>query len=86
MKVRGKLPALAGALLVASAVVTPSAAVAEQQHGGIQNTRIRMFNTEPFRPLLPGDTNEWGGGRLISMMFTGLVGYWAFYPLTRTRC
>lgn len=75
MKVRGRLLALAGALLVASAVVTPSAAVAEQQHGGIQNTRIRMFNTEPFRPLLPGDTNEWGGGRLISMMFTGLVGY-----------
>ncbi|TWP48423.1 ABC transporter substrate-binding protein [Lentzea tibetensis] len=71
-----KLLTLAGATLVATGLVAPAvqtAAVADQH--GFQNTVVRMFNTEPFRPLLPGDTNEWGGGRLISMMFTGLVGY-----------
>lgn len=48
---------------------------APDQSYGIQDTQIRMFNTEPVRPLVPGDTSEWGGGRLINMMFTGLVAY-----------
>lgn len=41
----------------------------------IQETEIRLFNTEPVRALVPGDTIEWGGGRLIRLLYTGLVRY-----------
>jgi len=44
-------------------------------YGDIQDTEIRIFNTDPVRPLIPGDTNEWGGGRVVNQLFTGLVGY-----------
>jgi oligopeptide transport system substrate-binding protein len=41
----------------------------------IQDAEIRLFNTEPARPLIPGDTIEWGGGRPLRLLFTGLVQY-----------
>ena len=41
----------------------------------VQETSIRLFNTEPARPLIPGDTIEWGGGRILRLLFTPLVQY-----------
>lgn len=36
---------------------------------------VRTFGTEPQNPLLPGDTNEVGGGNIIDLLFSGLVYY-----------
>src|ERR1044072_335008 len=36
---------------------------------------ITVFGSEPERPLVPGDTNETGGGKIIDAMFTGLMEY-----------
>ncbi|BDR54824.1 ABC transporter substrate-binding protein [Bombiscardovia apis] len=38
------------------------------------NAIITAFDTEPQNSLVPGNTNERGGGRPVSMMFSGLVG------------
>lgn len=40
---------------------------------------ISVFGTEPERPLIPGDTTETGGGKIVDAMFTGLVDY---HPVT----
>lgn len=36
---------------------------------------ITVFGSEPERPLVPGDTNETGGSKIIDAMFTGLMEY-----------
>jgi oligopeptide transport system substrate-binding protein len=36
---------------------------------------ISIYNTYPENPLVPGNTTEVGGGRVIDAMFTGLVEY-----------
>jgi len=40
-----------------------------------ENTEISIFGTEPERPLVPGDTSETGGGKVIDALFTGLMDY-----------
>ena len=40
-----------------------------------ENTEITVFGTEPERPLVPGDTNESGGSKIIDALFTGLMEY-----------
>ena len=36
---------------------------------------ISVFSTEPENPLVPGNTTEEGGSRVLSALFTGLVEY-----------
>ena len=36
---------------------------------------ISVNNTEPQSPLVPADTNEMGGGKVIRYLFEGLVSY-----------
>lgn len=36
---------------------------------------LSVYATEPENPLLPGDTNEVGGGRVVDELFTMLKGY-----------
>lgn len=36
---------------------------------------ISVFGSEPQNPLIPGDTNETGGGHVIDMLFSRLVGF-----------
>lgn len=36
---------------------------------------ISVFGTEPERPLVPSDTTETGGGKIVDALFTGLVDY-----------
>lgn len=38
-------------------------------------TTISVFSSEPENPLVPSNTNEVGGGRVIDSLFTRLVGY-----------
>lgn len=40
-----------------------------------ESTEIQVFGTEPARPLVPSDTSETGGGKIIDAMFTGLMDY-----------
>lgn len=44
--------------------------------GGEQTAAtISVYSTEPENPLVPGNTNEVGGGRVINALFSGLVDY-----------
>ncbi|HET8880126.1 MAG TPA: ABC transporter substrate-binding protein, partial [Arthrobacter sp.] len=43
--------------------------------GGDTSKVIIADGSEPQRPLMPADTNEVGGGKVIDMMFSGLVSY-----------
>ena len=40
-----------------------------------ESTEITVFGTEPERPLVPGDTSETGGGKIVDALFTGLMDY-----------
>lgn len=48
--------------------------------GGTTNSKnetgeISVFGTEPENPLVPGNTTETGGGKIVDALFTGLVDY-----------
>lgn len=48
--------------------------------GGTENSKnetgeISVFGTEPENPLVPGNTTETGGGKIVDAMFTGLIEY-----------
>jgi oligopeptide transport system substrate-binding protein len=44
--------------------------------GGAQtDATISVNSTEPENPLVPGNTNETGGGKVVDALFTGLVEY-----------
>jgi oligopeptide transport system substrate-binding protein len=42
---------------------------------GDPNGALSLFGTEPENPLVPGNTNETGGGAIINVLFTGLTQY-----------
>ncbi|WP_016700512.1 peptide ABC transporter substrate-binding protein [Actinoalloteichus spitiensis] len=39
------------------------------------NSEVTVFTTEPENPLIPGGTNETGGGRVVDTIFSMLVRY-----------
>ncbi len=44
--------------------------------GDAQSAGVVLANgTEPQNPLIPANTNEVGGGRVVEMLFAGLVYY-----------
>ncbi|MGH3912462.1 MAG: peptide ABC transporter substrate-binding protein [Pseudonocardiaceae bacterium] len=43
--------------------------------GAAQDTMISVAATEPENPLVPGNTTEEGGGKVMDALFTGLVEY-----------
>jgi oligopeptide transport system substrate-binding protein len=44
-----------------------------------ESVEITVFGAEPTRPLVPGDTSETGGSKIVDAMFTGLM---EFDPVT----
>lgn len=40
-----------------------------------ESVEVTVFGTEPERPLVPGDTSETGGGKVVDALFTGLMDY-----------
>lgn len=40
-----------------------------------ESVEISVFGSEPERPLVPGDTSETGGGKIVDALFTGLMDY-----------
>ncbi|MGH3907462.1 MAG: peptide ABC transporter substrate-binding protein [Pseudonocardiaceae bacterium] len=61
-------------VLVATGCGT-SANQADDKGHRFQNAEITTDNAQPSAPLIPGNTNEWAGGRLINLLFTGLISY-----------
>lgn len=43
--------------------------------GAASDTAISIYGTEPENPLVPGNTTEDGGNRVVDALFTGLVEY-----------
>ncbi|WP_099332859.1 peptide ABC transporter substrate-binding protein [Actinomyces minihominis] len=74
------LPAvLALSLAACSTGGSGSSASGEDQSGGIVGEvsagMITANSTEPQNPLIPTNTNEVGGGKLVNLLFAGLVYY-----------
>jgi oligopeptide transport system substrate-binding protein len=40
-----------------------------------ESVEITVFGSEPARPLVPQDTSETGGGKIVDALFTGLMDY-----------
>lgn len=65
----------------ALALVISSCGSSDDEAGGAgdpeknKNTEITVNGTEPERPLVPGDTSETGGGKIVDALFTGLMDY-----------
>jgi oligopeptide transport system substrate-binding protein len=61
---------------LAVAVVAAGCGNAEDTSTGSNtDAAITIFNTEPENPLVPGNTTEVGGSRVLDPLFTGLVEY-----------
>ncbi|MFT7841219.1 ABC transporter substrate-binding protein [Saccharothrix sp. BKS2] len=61
---------------LAVAVVAAGCGTAENAPSGSNtDAAITIFNTEPENPLVPGNTTEVGGSRVLDPLFTGLVEY-----------
>ncbi|MBP2340788.1 oligopeptide transport system substrate-binding protein [Saccharothrix coeruleofusca] len=65
------------ARLVAAAtgVALVAAGCGAAETTGSADAGITIFNTEPENPLVPGNTTETGGSRVLDPLFTGLVEY-----------
>lgn len=74
MRLRSKLVAAAACVM---AVILPLGACSGSQSASRDDGKmiISYYASEPQNPLIPGDTNETGGGHVITMLYAGLVGY-----------
>jgi oligopeptide transport system substrate-binding protein len=74
----GVIP-LAVALAISSCSSSDDGGGEEQSGGGDpaknESVEINVFGTEPANPLVPGDTSETGGGKIVDALFTGLMEY-----------
>ncbi|WP_080791559.1 peptide ABC transporter substrate-binding protein [Corynebacterium pacaense] len=66
----------AGLALSLAACSSDSSSEGSSGSGGGDNYVV-VNGTEPQNPLLPGNTNEVGGGRIVDSLFAGLVYYTA---------
>lgn len=64
------VPAAVAVALAATACGSVDTPAASNTEAG-----ITIFNTEPENPLVPGNTTEVGGSRVLDPLFTGLVEY-----------
>ena len=69
---RGLLGAFA--LTSASALVLTACGGGDGGGGG-SSEPITAFGTEPENPLVPTNTTEQGGGRIVTLIFVGLISY-----------
>ena len=73
-----RLPRIAGAVLLLAGLLgtsVPGAAAAGPPHRHHGRTIISYHATEPENPLIPGDTTESGGVKVVQALFRGLVAY-----------
>ncbi|WP_309115692.1 ABC transporter substrate-binding protein [Saccharothrix sp.] len=62
-------------LALAAVLAAAGCGAAQTQTGTNTDAGITIFNTDPENPLVPGNTTEAGGSRVIDALFTGLVEY-----------
>ncbi|GAA2797582.1 peptide ABC transporter substrate-binding protein [Crossiella cryophila] len=72
---KGRALSLIALPIAASLVLTACGGGGGSQSGGNENTEVSIFGTEPENPLVPGNTTETGGGKVVQAIFTGLVKY-----------
>lgn len=73
----------AGVLPIAAALAVSSCGSGGEDEPGAgagdpaknESVEVTVFGTEPERPLVPGDTSETGGGKIVDALFTGLMDY-----------
>lgn len=65
----------AGALALAGCSSKSGGGDATSSTGGDSKAIIKANGTEPENPLLPANTNEVGGGRILDSLFAGLAYY-----------
>ncbi|WEV72768.1 ABC transporter substrate-binding protein [Bifidobacterium sp. ESL0790] len=72
---------IVAALAAGAALVSVAGCGGSNNSSDQKNTKastdqmIKVDNTEPQSPLVPSNTNEMGGGRVIRYLFEGLVSY-----------
>ncbi|WP_206645873.1 peptide ABC transporter substrate-binding protein [Actinomyces oricola] len=64
-----------GAGVVSAAALAALAACSSDSTGGGADGVVTALGTEPQNPLLPTNTNEVGGGRIVDLLFAGLYSY-----------
>ena len=80
-KILGGVAALSAASLVLvgcssdEGTTDPEASGTESPAAGASDAIITTNGSEPQNPLIPGNTNETGGGKIIDAIFAGLVSY-----------
>ena len=74
MRIRG-IAAAAGSVAVASALVLSGCAAGGGGEEQGNDEIITALGSEPQNPLIPGNTNETGGGKIVDSIFAGLVYY-----------
>jgi oligopeptide transport system substrate-binding protein len=67
--------AAAGAMLLSVAACGSSSTDARSGASGSSRPVISVNNSEPQNGLIPSDTNEMGGGKVIRYLFEGLVSF-----------
>jgi len=69
----------AGALVLSacSGSTTPTETTAVETTGGTSTGIVTANGSEPQNPLVPTNTNETGGGKILDLVFAGLVYYGA---------
>ena len=74
-----RIAAAAGGLAIASALVLSGCSTGggDTGGGGSSDAIITANGSEPQNPLIPANTNETGGGKIIDSIFAGLVYYTA---------
>jgi len=69
------LPVAAAVLLAGCSGSSGSSGSATSNAPANTNGAITIDGTQPENPLIPGNTNETGGGKVVNSLFTGLVKY-----------
>ncbi|MGV8965891.1 MAG: peptide ABC transporter substrate-binding protein [Cellulomonas sp.] len=64
-----------GALVLTACSSTPSDTESTTAAGGTSTGIVTANSSEPQNPLVPSNTNETGGGKVLDLLFSGLVYY-----------
>lgn len=66
---------LFGAAALSGAAAIALSACGNGDGGGGEGGAVTAFSVEPENPLIPTATSEQGGGRVVSLVFIGLISY-----------
>ena len=83
MFLKKTIAALAAGCLAFSLASCSNSESSSEAGGSTQSANyITARGSEPQNPLIPGNTNEVGGGNIVDLIYSGLVYYDAVIPTT----